>query len=132
MGILNFLTGQEKKKVLLVEDDVPLRTFIAERLEANNIRVFQTGDGANALAQIIEQEPHCVVLDMMLPGKNGMQILAELRSVDADIPVVVLTTLSGEGGLQREAEKRNALFLNKADTDLGVVIDTILQQVNRP
>ncbi len=132
MGFFSFFRSK-KKSVLLVEDDIPLRTFIAERLEGRGVKVIQTGDGASAIAHVVENQPDCVVLDMMLPGKNGMQILAELRSVDVTTPIVVLTTLSGEGGLRAEAEKRGAIFLNKSDTDLGVVIDTVLAQIqNKP
>ena len=63
----------------------------------------------------------------MLPGKSGMQILEDLRATDTTTPVVVLTTLSGEGGLRLEAAKHNAVFLNKADTALDVVIETVLR-----
>lgn len=129
---MNFFTKlfqQQSHKVILVEDDVPLRRFIADRLLENGIDVTETGDGATAGQLIAEQHPDCVVLDVMLPGKNGMQVLAEMRAVDTTTPVVVLTTLSGEGGLRLEATKHNAVFLNKADTSLEVVIDTILQQL---
>jgi DNA-binding response OmpR family regulator len=129
---MNFFTKlfqQHSHKVILVEDDVPLRRFIADRLIENGIDVTETGDGTTAGQLIAEQHPDCVVLDVMLPGKNGMQVLAEMRAVDTTTPVVVLTTLSGEGGLKLEATKHNAVFLNKADTSLEVVIDTILQQL---
>lgn len=113
--------------MLVVEDDVPLRRFIVERLEANGVRVVETGNGNEVLSLIQTHVPQCVVLDVMLPGKNGMQILAELRVSNPDLPVVVLTTLSGEGGLRQEAYRHGAAFLNKASTSLEVVIDTILR-----
>ena len=66
----------------------------------------------------------------MLPGKSGMQILEELRATDKDTSVVMLTTLSGEGGLKLEAAKHNAVFLNKANTALEVVIETVLRHLD--
>jgi hypothetical protein len=60
-----------------------------------------------------------------------MQILAELRAVDTQTPVVVLTTLSGEGGLRLEAEKHNATFLNKADTSLESVVETVMKKLEQ-
>jgi DNA-binding response OmpR family regulator len=129
---MNFLTSLFKKtsqRVVIVEDDVPLRQFIAEQLSKRGVNVVETGDGAMATQVIAEQQPDCVVLDVMLPGKNGMQILAELRAVDTQTPVIVLTTLSGEGGLRLEAEKHNATFLNKADTSLESVVDTVMTKL---
>lgn len=124
----NFLKKQSRR-VVIVEDDVPLRRFIADRLLESGVDVTEVGDGMSAGQVIAEQHPDCVVLDVMLPGKNGMQVLAEIRAIDNITPVVVLTTLSGEGGLQLEASKHNAVFLNKADTSLEVVIDTVLRQL---
>jgi DNA-binding response OmpR family regulator len=126
MNFLKNIFKKQTRKVVIVEDDVPLRRFIADRLLESGIDVVEVGDGATAGQVIAEQHPDCVVLDVMLPGKNGMQVLAEMRAVDSVTPVVVLTTLSGEGGLRLEATKHNAVFLNKADTSLEVVIDAIL------
>ena len=129
MGFLSKIFPTTKHTVVIVEDDVPLRRFIADRLLESGVDVTEVGDGSSAGQVIVEQHPDCVVLDVMLPGKNGMQVLAELRAVDTQTPVVVLTTLSGEGGLKVEAQKHNATFLNKADTSLEVVVDTVLRQL---
>ncbi len=127
MSFLKQLFGKKSKRVLVVEDDVSLRRFIADRLFENGVDVIETGDGNTVLDLVATHQPDCIVLDVMLPGKNGMQVLAELRAVDTTTPVVVLTTLSGEGGLRLEATKHNASFLNKADTSLEVVIETVLR-----
>lgn len=112
---------------MVVEDDVPLRKFIVDRLYENGVTVIETGEGMRVLELVKEHEPDCIVLDVMLPGKNGMQVLSELRASGVSTPVIVLTTLSGEGGLRLEAAKHHAVFLNKADTSLEIVIDTVLR-----
>jgi len=129
MGLFGSLFGKQQHTVVVVEDDVSLRRFLAEQLTARGMQVFETGDGAKAGEIIAEKHPECVILDVMLPGKNGMQVLAELRAVDQSTPVIVLTTLSGEGGLRIEAQKHNAVFLNKADTTLESVVDMVEQQI---
>jgi DNA-binding response OmpR family regulator len=131
MGIFSKIFGNKVKKVLLVEDDVPLRKFMADRLLENGFDVVETGDGTSAVELIVQHHPDVVVLDVMLPGKNGMQILAEFRELDKTTPVVMLTTLSGEGGLRLKASKQNAVFLNKADTSLEIVIDTIVRSAEK-
>jgi len=129
MGLLDFFKGSGGGKVVVVEDDVPLRRFMADRLLEQGVDVIETGDGMAAIDLIQHHKPDVVVLDVMLPGKSGMQILAELREKDTKTPVIVLTTLSGEGGLKLEASKHDAVFLNKADTSLEVVIETIMRRL---
>ncbi len=126
MGLLDFFKPKKNHRVLVVEDDVPLRTFVADRLFSLGVDVIETGDGSVVLDLIKKEKPDCVLLDVMLPGKSGMQILEELRATDKKTPVVILTTLSGEGGLKVEAAKHNAVFLNKANSALEVVINTVL------
>jgi DNA-binding response OmpR family regulator len=130
MGLFGLFEKDNEWRVLLVEDDVPLRRFMADRLLESGVDVVETGDGAAVLDLIAEHRPHCVVLDVMLPGKSGMQVLEELRASDTTTPVVLLTTLSGEGGLKLEAAKHQATFLNKADTALEVVIETVLRKLD--
>jgi len=130
MGFFGLFGKKKEWKVLLVEDDVPLRQFMAERLLSLGIDVIESGDGSTVIDLIRKHKPNCVVLDIMLPGKSGMQVLEELRATDKVTSVVMLTTLSGEGGLKLEAAKHNAVFLNKANTALEVVIDTVLRHLD--
>jgi CheY-like chemotaxis protein len=129
MGLFNLFRKKINQKVLVVEDDVPLRKFMADRLLVLGVDVIETGDGMVVIDLIKKHKPDCVLLDVMLPGKSGMQILGELRETDKKTPVVILTTLSGEGGLKLEAAKHNAVFLNKASTALDVVIDTVFRRL---
>lgn len=131
MGLFGLFEKKKEWKVLVVEDDVPLRQFVADRLLSLGVDVVETGDGLAVIDLIQKHNPDCVILDIMLPGKSGMQILEELRATDTKTPVVVLTTLSGEGGLKLEATKHNAIFLNKANTALEVVIDTVLRHLDQ-
>lgn len=129
MGILDFFTKAAKKVVLVVEDDVPLRRFMAERLKENDIDVVETGNGDEVLGLVEKHHPDGIVLDVMLPGKSGMQILEEMRTKGDKTPIVILTTLSGEGGLRLEAVKHKAAFLNKADASPDLVVESIMRQM---
>jgi DNA-binding response OmpR family regulator len=118
-----------KKVVVMVEDDVPLRVFISDKLAEHGIKTIECGDGDAALEIITAHRPDCIILDMMLPGKNGMEILAELRNTNYLVPVIVLTTLSGDAGLKEEALKRNAVFLNKAEVSIEQVLDAVMHAI---
>lgn len=83
-------------KVLIVEDDPWQRDHVAGVLKRAGMTTSQTGDAYSALDEIDEFQPDAVLLDMMLPGVNGMALLHELQSHDdlAAIPVVVMSVSS--------------------------------------
>ena len=82
------------RPILVVEDDASTREFIAELLSKHGYAVSVAPDGAQARSQVAASLPELVILDLILPGVSGFQLLAEWR-VDprtADLPVFVLTS----------------------------------------
>jgi DNA-binding response OmpR family regulator len=82
-------------KILLVEDDKTMRKTLAFNLEKEKYKVIQTGDGSEALDLAREHSPDLVVLDLMLPGLDGLSICRILRN-ESDVPIVMLTARDGE------------------------------------
>jgi two-component system alkaline phosphatase synthesis response regulator PhoP len=83
----------EKNHILVVEDEEHLATGIKYNLVAEGYRVTIVGDGPSAL-KILEENPEgvdLVVLDLMLPGMSGYAVCEALRSIDMDLPVLILT-----------------------------------------
>ena len=78
-------------RVLLVEDDVDLSNAITEYLAKQGIAVSVEGRGDRALARIGEMKPDLVILDVMLPGKDGFDVCRELRGIGSNVPVIILT-----------------------------------------
>jgi DNA-binding response OmpR family regulator len=86
-------------RVLIVDDDQRVRTMVAWQLEADGFAVTEAGDGAAALAQIEDNRPDLVVLDLSLPGVGGLDVLRRVREAEgtaAPLPVIVLSGRSGE------------------------------------
>ena len=81
----------EAVRVLLVEDDVDLSDAITEYLGKQGIAVSVEGRGDRALARIAEMKPDLVILDIMLPGKDGFDVCRELRGNGSNVPVIILT-----------------------------------------
>jgi DNA-binding response OmpR family regulator len=81
------------KRILIVDDDVSIRTALKLRLERDSFTVFLAADGDDALRQVDEQQPDLVILDLTLPYRDGLDVLAHLKSnaATAAIPVIVLT-----------------------------------------
>ena len=83
--------------ILVIEDDPSLLMGLTLNLEKEGYRVRPATDGRRGLAELDRGEPDLVVLDLMLPGVNGLDILRRIREDDAGLPVVVLTALGTEG-----------------------------------
>jgi two-component system, OmpR family, response regulator len=80
---------------LLVEDDLRLASLTREYLEGHGISVVHVGDGPRGLAEAQAGKFDVVLLDLMLPGKDGLEVCRELR-VRSDVPVIVLTARGEE------------------------------------
>jgi len=78
-------------RVLVVEDDQKVASFIQKGLEEEGyaVDVLNDGDDAGIQAQIIGYD--CVVLDLMLPGRSGFQVLRDIRAKKAELPVLILS-----------------------------------------
>ena len=99
--------GMTVGRVLVVDDDVTVRDVVRRYLELNGHEVQLAGDGETALRLFAEREPDLVVLDLMLPGIDGLEVCGRLRQRSA-VPVVMLTALGEEedriAGLQLGAD----------------------------
>lgn len=83
--------------VLVVDDDPTVREVVVSYLRAHGHQVSECDDGAEALRRLIDAPPDLVVLDLMLPGLDGLEVCRRLRALPdarAEVPVVMLTALT--------------------------------------
>lgn len=88
-------------KVLLVEDDPDLLDLTAYALRRERFTVFEASDGLQALLAVRSVRPDVVVLDIGLPGRDGFQVLTEIRARQKDLPVIMLTGHQAEADVIR-------------------------------
>ncbi len=81
-------------KVLVVEDDPKIRSFIRRGLKEQGFTVEVCGDGDEGLSHAISAAHDAIVLDIMLPGRDGLSLLRELRERKNAVPVILLTARS--------------------------------------
>jgi len=89
------MTEARKHVVLVADDDPEIRSLLSIRLKKAGYEVFDAGDGDQTLERIRQKKPDLVVLDVMMPGKNGWEVAKELRRDDElkDIGIVMLTAI---------------------------------------
>jgi len=97
----------DELNTLLVDDEEEFVGTLAERLELRGIRVRVALDGERALGLLEEETPHVVVLDIMMPGMSGIEVLRQIKQRRPDLPVILLTghgsTRDGIEGMQMGA-----------------------------
>ncbi|MDD5432125.1 MAG: response regulator [Candidatus Omnitrophica bacterium] len=88
----------EKKKILIVDDEKDLVDSVKIALEVNHYAVFAAYDGEQAFQMVEEVNPDLIVLDIMLPKKDGFQVCEQLKKDPkyANIPVIMLTAKEQE------------------------------------
>jgi len=85
----------EKMKLVVIEDEVKIARMIKDYLEKEGASVYLARDGASGLQLVREEDPHLVILDLMLPDINGLEVCRLLRQ-QSDIPIIMLTAKSQE------------------------------------
>ena len=90
-------------KVLLVDDEENFVTTLAERLQLRDLKNETVFSGEEAMAFMDDKEPDVMVLDLKMPGINGIEVLRQVKKQYAGIQVIVLT---GTGSAQDEEEAR--------------------------
>jgi two-component system KDP operon response regulator KdpE len=86
-------------KVLVVDDEPPIRRLLRSGLSTQNYEVLEAGSAEEALRLIDRATPDVMLLDLGLPGRNGMQLLADLREKGLSFPILILSSRTDETGI---------------------------------
>ncbi|MFI5608619.1 response regulator transcription factor [Amycolatopsis sp. NPDC051903] len=120
-------------RVLVVDDDETVRDVVRRYLEVAGFTVDVAGDGAAGLALFAERTPDLVVLDVMMPGLNGLEVCRRLRQM-SQVPIVMLTALGEEenriAGLQLGADD----YVTKpfSPKELALRVASVLRRARMP
>jgi DNA-binding response OmpR family regulator len=95
---------KQQHTILVVDDEPTIREVVRRYLERDGFRVFEAADGNTALTMLETHTPDLLVLDVMLPGIDGLSITRRLRDTDGpgmltterEVPIIILTARSGE------------------------------------
>jgi len=107
-----------KQKILIVDDQFGIRILLNEVLQKEGYDTFQAANGVQALEIVKEHSPDLVLLDMKIPGMDGIEILKRMKVIDEDIRVIIMTAY-GELDMIQQAMDLGALthFAKPFDID---------------
>ena len=86
----------EMPRILVVDDEKVIVELLREFLSAKGYEVYTATDGLVALQRVKEVKPHVVLLDIIMPGLGGIDVLKEIKRIDPDIGVVMATAVVDE------------------------------------
>jgi len=117
------------RKILLVEDNAELRNLYETYLKANGFELGVAGDGEEGLVKAKEFQPELIFLDVMMPKKDGFQVLKELRHDPSygcqATKIVILTNLGDPGKVTPEVQKDMDGYVVKAEINLSDLLEII-------
>lgn len=123
-------SGSEAEKrstvsVLIVEDDTMISDLLSKKLTMCGYTVYHTSEGDKAVSLAQQYLPNVIILDLMLPGMDGEEILKAIKATDEikHIPVIIFTNKSEAGGKERLLKLGAARYYIKAETDLSDVVE---------
>jgi len=110
--------------ILLVEDDKFLRDLLSKKLSDNNHSVSEAFDGEEAIKKVNAEKPDIVLLDIVLPGMDGFEVLKEIKSAEAsaNTPVMILSNLGQKEDMEKALRLGAADYLVKAKFDMEDIL----------
>lgn len=120
-------------KVLLVEDDSFLSSIVFGRLNKEGYNLRLAKDGEEALAEVEKDIPDIMLLDLIMPGIGGFQVLERIKADDRykDISIVIFSNLGQEHEIERGKKLGADDFLVKAESTPGIVIEKIREVLTK-
>lgn len=116
---------ENQRTLLLVEDDNFLIEILVKKFKADNYHVIHAGDGEQALRKAHDEHPDIIMLDIILPGMNGFEILKKLKEDEtiADIPVAFLSNLGQKEDVEKGKKLGAVDFIVKANHSLDEIVN---------
>lgn len=114
-------------KILIAEDDTFFQKFYSAKLQEKGFEIAVAVDGEDAIQKVTEVKPDLVLLDIIMPKKDGFEVLAALKSSDATktIPVIVFSSLGQEQDVKKALQLGAIDYVSKSFYDIDLLISKI-------
>jgi CheY-like chemotaxis protein len=114
-GIGGVMSKDKKRKVLVVDDEPDFIKMIKLRLESEGYDVIVASKGTEALELVKKEKPSAVLLDILMPGMDGLEVLRKIRAQDKKLPVFMVTAFSTQERFELANELSASGFIVKTN-----------------
>lgn len=123
----------QKKIILVVEDEEPMQLVLRDVLKVEGYDVLEAKNGIEGLELALKEHPDLILLDILMPKMDGLEMLKNLRSDDwgRKVPVIVLTNLSDNEDIAKAVEEDVFEYFVKTDIRIDEVIQRIRDKIGK-
>ena len=120
-------------KILIVDDEPTVRALLRDVLEIEGYDIAEANDGESALASVAKEVPDLLVLDVMMPGMSGIDVLMKLREQHSnkELPIILLTAASDDDTTWRGWSSGASIYLQKP-FDPSHLLDWVERLISGP
>lgn len=119
----------DKKSILIIDDEAPLREALSEEFKENGYTVFTAANGQDGVAAAIKNKPDIILVDLIMPVMDGFQTLEAMNKEGIKTPVMVVSNL-GESEETKRAKKMGAVgYIIKSNTTLSQIVEKVDKQL---
>ncbi|TAN57746.1 response regulator transcription factor [Patescibacteria group bacterium] len=128
-----FMPNDSKPKIMIIEDDRFITQVYSTKLKEVGFDLAMVADGRDAVPAILNEKPDLVILDLMLPGKSGFDILRERMNSDElkKVPVIVITALAQSKEREMALSLGAQDYIIKSDHSIQEIMQKILKHCER-
>jgi DNA-binding response OmpR family regulator len=123
-----------KKNILIIEDDAFLRDLINKKLSSAEFTTTEAIDGETGIKKAKEEKPDLILLDLLLPGPDGFEVLSKLKtdSSTSSIPVIILSNLGQKEEVEKGMELGAIDYLIKAQFTPEEIVIKVREAFEKP
>ena len=115
-----------KKKILIVDDDRALLTVLKDMVISLNYTVVEAHNGEEALTIYKTEHPDLVLLDILMPKKDGFEVLEDIKILhESVVPIIILSNLSGDEDLKKGSALGATDYITKSNFTLKEIMEKI-------
>jgi len=114
-------------KILIIEDDKFLRGLIAQKLKAEGYEVIEAAEGREGLEKVKKEKPNLILLDLVLPGIDGFEVLKKIKGDPSTsfLPVIILSNLGQKESVEKGLKMGAVDYLIKAHFTPTEIIEKV-------
>jgi len=121
------------KRILLIEDEPALRDIYATKMRMEGFDVLEAADGIDGLDKAVQEDVEIILLDIVLPVKNGFEVLRDLKGhpKTKDIPVIILSNLGQDYEVKQGLALGAECFLTKANLTPAKMVEEVRSVIQK-
>lgn len=119
------------KTILIAEDEPTMSETLANKLASIGLNVLHASDGDAALKKIQQKKPDLVIMDIVMPKRNGLDVVRAMRADGLTTPVIVLSNLDRPEDLEATKSLGVAQYLVKSDVSLRTLVSCVTKELHK-